>query len=263
MQRTLTLLTDFGSRDHYVAAVKGVLLSINPSLNLVDITHEVSPQNIQEGAYLLASAFDYFPRGTVHLAVVDPGVGAERRALAAATDSHLFVGPDNGLFDRVFARQPPRSLVSLETPDYRLAQPSVTFHSRDIFAPAAAHLSLGLPLERLGPPGSYRMRLPGRVILGDQPELHGEIIHVDHFGNLISSIEMPTVHGQEELQALEVYLGGRRLLTGPLTYAHAPPSQPFALKGSSGHLEVAVRNGSAHELTGLGVGAPVLIRRQK
>ncbi len=262
MKRILTLLTDFGSRDHYVAAVKGVLLSINPSLHLVDVTHEITPQNIQEGGFVLASAFRYYPEGTVHLAVVDPGVGAKRVGLAAATQSYYFVGPDNGLFDQVFALDPPQQVVSLKNLDYQLPQISNTFHGRDIFAPAAAHLSLGLTLDKLGPPITYKMRSPGREILTDQAELQGEIIHVDRFGNLISNIEIPYAGTQIQLQDLRVYLADQQVLTGPNTYEEAPPVSPFALMGSSGLLEVSVRNGSAHEVTGHGVGTAILIRRQ-
>ncbi len=263
MHRIVTLLTDFGTRDHYVAAVKGVLLRINPSLTLVDITHEVTPRNIQEGGFVLASSFQNFPKGTLHLAVVDPGVGGERRGLAAATERHFFIGPDNGLFDRVFELDPPRLVVELENPDYQLHQPSPTFHGRDIFAPATGHLSLGLPLEKLGTAIRYKMRSPGRRILSGDDELLGEIIHVDHFGNLISNIEIPSRENHFQIRNLQVYLADQKVLTGPKTYEEAPVSNPFALVGSSGNLEVAVRNGSAQNVTGHGVGTPILVRRQK
>jgi len=262
MQRIVTLLTDFGTRDHYAAAVKGVLLNINPNLYLVDITHEIRPQNIREGAFVLASSFKYFPEGTIHLAVVDPGVGGKRQGLAAATEQHLFVGPDNGLFDWAFDLEPPRQVVALENPAYWLPQPSFVFHGRDIFAPAAGHLSTGLPLEKLGPPLHYKMRLPGRLILEKQKELQGEIIYIDRFGNLISNIEIPPSAGVRELQDLQVHLGTEQLPVGPRTYEDGPPLRPFALIGSSNLLEVSVRNGSAQEITGCPVGTSVLIRRQ-
>ena len=263
MKRIMTLLTDFGTRDHYVAAVKGVLLSINPALTLVDITHEITAQNIQEAGFILASTFQSFPAGTLHLAVVDPGVGGERRGLAAATERHLFVGPNNGLFDRVFTLDPPSLVVALENPDYQMHQPSPTFHGRDIFAPAAGHLSLGLPLVKLGGTITYTTRSPGRLILSEQDKLQGEIIHVDRFGNLISNIEIPSLESQNQLRGLQVYLAAQKVLTGPKTYEEAPSLRPFALVGSSGTLEVAVRNGSAHEVTGHGLGTPLLIRRPK
>jgi hypothetical protein len=261
MQRIVTLLTDFGTRDHYVAAVKGVLLNINPSLCLVDITHEIRPQNIREGAFVLGSTFTYFPEGTIHLAVVDPGVGGKRQGLAAASERHLFVGPDNGLFDWAFSLEPPRQVVALENPAYRLPQPSSVFHGRDIFAPAAGHLSAGLALEKLGPPLDYRMRLPGRLVFQEQKELQGEIIYIDRFGNLISNIEIPPTAGGRQLQGLQVCLGTVELPVGPSTYEEGPPLQPFALIGSSSLLEVSVRNGSAHEVTGCSLGTSVLVRR--
>jgi S-adenosylmethionine hydrolase len=262
MRKIVTLLTDFGTRDHYVAAVKGILLSINPSLHLIDITHEISPQNIGEGAFVLGSSFKYFPEGTIHLAVVDPGVGGKRHGLAAATERHFFVGPDNGLFDWAFSFEPPRQLVSLENPAYRLPQPSFVFHGRDLFAPAAAHLSTGIALEELGPPVSYRRRLPSRLVFQDQKELEGEVIYIDRFGNLISNIEIPPSAGGIQVQDLQVYLGTLQLLVGPRTYEEGPRLRPFALIGSSSLLEVSVRNGSAHEVTGCSVGTSVLVRRQ-
>jgi hypothetical protein len=262
MSRIVTLLTDFGTRDHYVAAVKGVLLSINPALVLVDITHEVGPHNIREGAFVLASAFNYFPEHTIHLAVVDPGVGGKRCGLAAATERHVFVGPDNGLFDWAFAVEPARRIVTLENVDYRLPQPNTTFHGRDIFAPAAAYLSLGLPLEKLGPPLHYHMRFPRRLILQEQEKLTGEIIYIDRFGNLISNVEVPYSEGRSRLEDLHVYLGSKQVLTGPTTYEQAPPLSPFVLVGSSNLLEVSVREGSAHEITGCTVGTPLLVYRQ-
>jgi len=263
MSRIVTLLTDFGSRDHYVAAVKGVLLSINPNLLLVDITHDLGHYSIREGAFVLASSFKYFPKHSIHLAVVDPGVGGTRSGLAAATDSYLFVGPDNGLFDWVFAVEPALQIVALENVEYRLPIASTTFHGRDIFAPAAAHLSLGLPIEKLGPPLDYQMQLPARLILQEQKELKGEIIYADRFGNLISNIEVLHSESQNRLENLKVYLGSKQLLTGPTTYEQAPPLSPFVLIGSSNLLEVSVREGNAQEITGCGVGTPLLVCRQR
>ena len=263
MARIVTLLTDFGTKDHYVAAVKGVLLHINPGLNLVDITHTIRPQNIGQGAFVLSATFKYFPEGTIHLAVVDPGVGGKRQGLAAATDRHFFVGPDNGLFDWAFSIEPPRKVVALENPAYWLPQPSSVFHGRDIFAPVAGHLSTGLALENLGPPLQYQMHLPGRLVFKEQKELQGEIIHVDRFGNLISNIEITPSGEGRQLHNLQVYLGTVQLHVGPSTYEEGPPLQPFALIGSSNLLEVSVRNGSAQEVTGCSVGTPVLVRRQR
>jgi hypothetical protein len=261
MRRIVTLLTDFGTRDHYVAAMKGVLLAINPALTLVDITHEVTPHHVREAGFLLARAFNFFPAGTIHLAVVDPGVGGERRALAAVGARHLFVGPDNGVFDRTFSLEPPHVVVSLENRDYWRPQVSPTFHGRDIFAPAAGYLSLGVPVEKLGPVLSERLQIAAAPRLAKEDRVEGEIIHVDRFGNLMADIE---ILPDEQLESdLEVSVGGRRVLVGPRTYGEAPPGEPFAMRGSSGHLEVAVREGSALEVLGQGVGTPVCVHRRK
>jgi S-adenosylmethionine hydrolase len=151
----------------------------------------------------------------------------------------------------------------LENPVYRLPQPSSVFHGRDIFAPAAGHLSTGLALEKLGPPLNYRMRLPGRLVFQGQKELQGKIIYIDRFGNLISNIEIPRIEGERHLEDLQVYLGTEKLLIGPSTYEEGPPLRPFALIGSSSLLEVSVRNGSAHEMTGCSVGTSITVRRQE
>ena len=184
----ITLLTDFGTRDAYVGSLKGVILSLNPEVRLVDLSHEVDPQDIRAGAFMLAEAAAYFPPGTIHLAVVDPGVGSRRRALAARCRGHYWVGPDNGLFHLIFNRAPDLAMVSLENPAYFRPRVSATFHGRDIFAPVAAHLSLGVDLDDFGP------RVTDPVSLAfPEPEfgpetIQGEIISVDRFGNLISNI---------------------------------------------------------------------------
>jgi S-adenosylmethionine hydrolase len=183
--------------------------------------------------------------------------------VAAAAAGHLFVGPDNGLFDWAFSFEPPRQVVALENPAYRLPRPSSVFHGRDIFAPAAGHLSTGLALEKLGPPVTYQRRLPDRLVFREQKELQGQVIHIDRFGNLISNIEIPPSAGGRQLQGLQVFLGSLQLLVGPSTYEEGPPLRPFALIGSSSLLEVSVRNGSAQEITGCSVGTSVLVRRQE
>ncbi len=184
----ITLLTDFGLGDAYVGIMKGVILSLSPDARLVDLSHEVPPQEVLSGAMVLQSAWRYFPPGTIHLAVVDPGVGSSRRALAAAGREQFFVGPDNGLFSLVFAEQAPLMVVSLENPQYFLAKVSATFHGRDIFAPVAAHLSLGVPLTAFGPALSDPVGLDFPAPEFGEEEVDGQIISCDHFGNLISNI---------------------------------------------------------------------------
>lgn len=260
-QATITLLTDFGLKDAYVAAMKGVILGINPDARLVDITHEIPPQDITAGAFVLAEAVPYFPPGVIHLAVVDPGVGTTRRGLAAKARDRFFVGPDNGLFHFIFRDSPDLSIVSLENAAYFRPEISATFHGRDVFAPVAAHLSRGVPLNELGTPlrDPVMLRLPEAFFSDAQAQ--GEIIYVDRFGNLVSNIRG---------DALRNWLAGRkcRLRIGPCTlrrlsrtYADVPPGEVLALEGSHGHLEIAVHRGSAGQQLHLGAGATLTVEK--
>ncbi len=255
----ITLTSDFGLRDPFVGIMKGVILRICPEARLVDLTHEVEPQDVLEGALSLESAWRFFPPGTIHLAVVDPGVGGARRALGLHAEGHYFVGPDNGLFTFALV-EGAWSAVSLEAAAYRLPEVSQTFHGRDIFAPAAAHLASGLPLDRLGPSitDPARLTLPGCRIDGD--EVVGEVIRSDRFGNLLTSV---TGERARELAArgpLAVEVGGRDL--GPLAgcYEAGPPGVPTPIIGSTGRLEIFVRNGNARDHLGAAPGARVRLR---
>jgi S-adenosylmethionine hydrolase len=256
----ITLLTDFGTRDVYVASLKGVILGLNPEVNLVDLSHEVPPQDIWAGAFMLAAAAASFPPGTIHLAVVDPGVGSRRRALAARCRGHYWVGPDNGLFHLIFRHAPDLAVVSLENPAYFRPWVSATFHGRDIFAPVAAHLSLGVGLDDLGP----RVTDPVSLTMSEAefgPEaIRGEIVYVDRFGNLVSNLPA---------EELTCRLAGRgwRLQAGPLTlrtlartYADVAPGEFLALAGSHGFLEIACAMGNAAARLQAGVGLAVEIR---
>ena len=259
----ITLLSDFGVRDEYAACLKGVILGLNPQAVLVDLTHEVPPQDIRSGAFVLARAAAYFPPGTIHLAVVDPGVGTGRRGLAAYGRGQFWVGPDNGLFHLIFAGRPELKMVSLENPDYFLPQVSPTSHGRDLFAPVAAHLSLGLELGRLGPPLTDPVRLPWPEPSVTAALIRGEIIHVDRFGNLVSNIAAGVLHawlqGAENKFQLQV---GRRTLTRlGRTYGEAPPGELLALVGSHGYLEIACAGGSAAVRLQAGTGLRVAVRR--
>jgi hypothetical protein len=251
----VTLTTDFGTRDPWVGIMKGVILARCRDAVLVDLTHEVAPQDVLGGQLALAAATPYFPAGTVHLAVVDPGVGTARRPLAVAAGGQCFVGPDNGLFSFLFER-PGWTAVELAVPAHRLAPVSRTFHGRDVFAPAAAALAAGVPLARLGPRVTDPVRRPlprahrqGRV-------LHGEVLQVDRFGNLITSITARDLAGG---RAAAVEAGGRRL---PLVeaYGAASPGGTAALVDSTDRLEIFAREGSAARRLGLGRGAPVRVR---
>jgi len=267
----ITLTTDFGLADPYVAAMKGVILSLNPAATIVDITHEVRPQQVAQAAFLLSQALPYFPLGTIHVVVVDPGVGTARQALVLVTPEMLLVGPDNGVLSaalpeetrrRALPGPDPRGVelpegyraVALRRRRYMRKPVSATFHGRDVFAPAAAHLSLGVGLEALGP-AVRRIRAlpPFRARRRPDGTLEGRVLHVDRFGNVVMDVRA------EDLPAgrIEVSIGGQHIEGLTSTYEDGPDLK--ALVGSAGYLEVACRGGSAARQLGVDVGAPVLV----
>ncbi len=251
----ITLATDFGLRDPWVGTMKGVILSVTRDVHLVDLTHEIAPHDVLEGALALEAAAPFFPAGTVHLAVVDPGVGGPRRPLVVARDEQRFIGPDNGLFTPFLLTAGWRAF-ELSAPEYRLAVASHTFHGRDVFAPAAAHLALGVPPERLGAEVTDPVRLPwptSRVVAGG---VAGEVVHVDRFGNLVTSI------GAADVAADGIVGVAGRDLRLVRTFADIDPGAVAGLVGSSGRLEIAARATSAGAILGVGRGAPVLLRRR-
>ncbi len=256
----ITLTTDFGLRDPFVGVMKGVILGICRQAQLVDLTHEVAPHDVLEGALALESGWRFFPSGSVHLAVIDPGVGSARRALGLRAGGHYFVGPDNGLFSGALAAGG-WSAVSIEAPAYRLPGVSQTFHGRDIFAPAAAHLASGVPLERLGPAiaDPVRLELPGSRREGD--EVVGEVIGNDRFGNLLTSVTVDRVRGLAAGGAVAVELAGRDLGIMARSYEEGLPGVPTPIIGSAGRLEIFARNGSARAILGIGPGTSVRVRR--
>lgn len=247
MRSLITLLTDFGTADGYVAEMKGVLLSRAPDATLVDVTHDIEPHDIEAARLTLARIWRRFPPGTVHLVVVDPGVGSDRAALAVASDGRLLVGPDNGVLSPALLVTGARS-VMLETPP----NASASFHGRDVFAPAAAALASGASLESLGPPARQpqirRTPEPRRL---DHGALAGEVISIDRFGNAITNL-VGLRPGVIELGTAVVAI--RR------TYADVASGVPLAIVGSSGLIEVAVRDGSGARHFGLTRGSPVLFR---
>ena len=254
----ITLTTDFGTRDAYVGELKGVILTIaaarQRAVCVVDVTHEVARHDIVEGALALAAAAAVFPPGTVHVAVVDPGVETARRALAVAARGQVFIAPDNGLLTPCL--EGAWRAVALEAAEYRRPVVSRTFHGRDVFAPAAAHVALGLALDRLGPPLTDPVRLPWDAARRSGEAMVGAVVHVDRFGNLIT-----TIH-EADLATLgpdvEVRIAGRRLpVVG--TYGDLRPGRAGALVGSGGRLEIAVREGSAASRLRARRGAPVTV----
>ena len=247
----ITLLTDFGTADSYVAEMKAALLAAVPEATLVDLTHAVPPGDLRAAAYLLGRTWHRFPRGTVHLAVVDPGVGTARAALAFGAGGHWFVGPDNGLFTPVL-RDAAVEIVSLPLP----ATAAPTFHGRDLFAPAAAALAGGTPLEELGEPfRGIPHRLSYREPRYEGKSVVGEVVYVDRFGTLVTNLtpELVPDYGVIEVEGLEL---------GPLrrTFGDVPTGGLLAYLGSGGQVEIGVRDGSAARRLGLGVGGRIRVR---
>ena len=270
----ITLTTDFGGTDIYVGAMKGVILGINPDVSIVDVTHEVPPQDVRAGAYVLDAAWDAFPPGTVHLAVVDPGVGTDRLPIAACGPGATFVGPDNGTLSYVLARAgnarpdaTPFVAASVPLPDgwtaYHLTERAYwrepvrsTFHGRDIFAPVAAHLSAGLAPSALGPRLTHVTAFAVPVAVESDGRVEGSVQHIDRYGNLITNIGetlLPAAGG-----GLTVEVGGREVAGLSTSFQGEGPL--VAVIGSGGWLEIAVPNGSAARELGAGIGDAVAVR---
>jgi len=241
----ITLTTDFGSGSPYVAAMKGVILSLNPAVTLVDITHEVPAQDIRYAAIVLDEVSDRFPGGTVHVAVIDPGVGTDRAPVFARIGRQSYVAPDNGLLSRLARRTPPAKIVRLTEPDYWIAPVSATFHGRDILAPVAARLSLGLDPDHLGMPLERLTMLDWPDVRLGPGRIEGSVLLVDSFGNLVTDIRADALPGPAGTAQARVFCRGH-LATGlSRTYGDSAPGTLVALVGSSGHLELAVVGGSA------------------
>jgi S-adenosyl-L-methionine hydrolase (adenosine-forming) len=259
MRPVIALLSDFGARDHYAGTMKGVMLGICPEATLVDITHEVTPHDVLEGALQLAAACRYFPAGTIFLAVVDPGVGSARRGIAAETADYRFVAPDNGVLTLALKDMPPKRIVELS--ERRYARPTVTrtFEGRDRFAPAAAWLAKGTQLAALGRnlADYHRLELPSLELGGDL--LRGTVVHVDRFGNLVTNIDRRTFEPFAKQGAIRIVAGGEPIERLVSMYAEIGPGEVCALFGSSDHLELAANAASAADRLHAGRGVPVEI----
>ncbi|MBI3158294.1 MAG: SAM-dependent chlorinase/fluorinase [Chloroflexi bacterium] len=251
----ITLTTDFGLRDGFVGVMKGVIYGICPHAHIVDISHDVGPQDVREGAYVLARQAFYFPENTVHIAVVDPGVGTARRPLAARVGQHFYVAPDNGVLTPVYEKAGqegwPLHVVQLNKPEYWLKNISYIFHGRDIFSPVGAHLACGVPLEEVGDPidDPAYLRLP-------RPEFEGgiwqgEVTHIDHFGNIASNIHREHV-GAGQVQAARV--GGQRVADWVNAFGDRPPGTLVCLYSSIDFVIVSEVNGDAAARLGVKVG---------
>lgn len=250
----VTLLTDFGLRDHFVGAMKGVMLSVNPDLELVDISHLILPQDIFGAAFTLGQAWSLFPPYTVHLAVVDPGVGTARKAMVAAAGGHYFVAPDNGILTCVMESYPDFAAYEITADHYFRKPVSDTFHGRDIFAPVAAWITKGIALDQFGPalPNPVRLKIPAAKKVREGL-IQGAILSVDQFGNLITNLKPSDVPPSSRI----ILAGQREITSFHKTYAEGKPTEIFVVTGSTGYLEITLRDGSAAALLDLKPGSPI------
>lgn len=256
----VTLLTDFAERDYFVASMKGVILGINPQARTVDLSHQIPPHSIEQAAYLLKSCYRYFPDGTIHLVVVDPGVGSLRRPLLVSTSRYFFIAPDNGVLSHIYKEELSVEVRQIENKQYRLDSQGATFDGRDLFAPAAAWLTKGQV------PGSYGRLIHDYVTLPiDDPAvedgtLHGRIVYVDHFGNLISNVtpaELQTLQSITKQTEVSIRLGKTTIHGLKTNYSEGSKESPHALINSNGQLEIFFQEGSATERLAIGCGETI------
>jgi S-adenosylmethionine hydrolase len=249
----ITLLTDFGTIDPFIGQMKGVIAMRCPRANVVDLTHAIEPQNVKQAGYVLADSWRFFQPGTIHVAVIDPGVGSARRIIAAAVDDQIMIAPDNGLLTAVFADTPPREVRVLENPDLFLKSVSNTFHGRDKFAPAAGLLAAGLRYEEAGATIDdwQTLDLPQPVV-NDDGSVRGEVILVDRFGNAITNIRGPQLPMMPVIEIGQTQIEGLKR-----AYSEAEEGEPLAIISSGGRLEIAVNQGSAVERFGVSIGAAI------
>ena len=240
--------------------MKGVILGIHPEVRFVDVSHGITPQDIMEAAFVLKEAAFLFPPHTVHLVVVDPGVGTERRPVALRSGDFFFVGPDNGLFTLLLEGRSVDGCVRLDNPKYwRSPEPSNTFHGRDIFAPAAAHLAAGTPLEELGSPVTSLVPMHWALPISDDQGVQGWVVHVDRFGNCITNVSRKTLEERRDGRPVKCFVGNAILEGIHPTFDSVAPGDPLMLYSSSDLLEIAVNAGNAAELLGIRKGASVNI----
>jgi len=255
----ITLLTDFGTEDSYVGAMKGVILSINPDATIIDISHQIPPQDITAGAFVLSQAAPFFPKGTVHIAVVDPGVGGKRKPILIQTDRYFFVGPDNGIFSLALQNERIRQKIHLTNKDYFLGYISSTFHGRDIFSPVGAYLSLGIDPAMLGKKIKQIKNLGFKKPYVKGRKITGEIIHIDRFGNLITNIDERLLKKVFKNRIFEVEVCDNIIKRFVPSYTNAKQGEPIGLIGSSGLMEIAMREKNASIELGIKRGDVVIV----
>jgi len=258
----ITLTTDFGTNDHFIGTMKGVILSIKPDAQIIDICHAVQAFDVLDGALTISQAYSYFPTGTIHMVVVDPGVGTARRPLIVSSDRHHFVAPDNGVLSLIYQREQRLSARHVTGEHYFLQPVSNTFHARDVFSPVAAYLAKGVDPEKFGEPVTDFVRFSApKPKAVNENTLRGVVLKVDRFGNLITNItpqDAPMLFG-ENPGAFKIVVGQREIREIKEAYALGAPGEVFGIMGSMGYLEVAANRGSAAQLLGVGKGTDVNI----
>lgn len=277
MQRIIAMLSDFGGLDTYVGVMKGVMLGIKPDLRLIDLTHHIQPQNVRQAAFALLNSYRYFPFGTVFLVVVDPGVGSDRKPIAAEVGGYFFVAPDNGVLSYVLQDAGSSQVVELDNPMFHLANVSDTFHGRDIFSPAAAHLAADVSLYDLGTQVEKPLLLPKPEVRIDRGHVTGEVVHIDHFGNVITSIGRLSWVAAERLRLsprfgnlddslpipaehVEVNVTGESIQGIHRNYAEVSRGEVVVLVDSNGYLELAINQGNCAARYDIKIGDPVDLR---
>lgn len=251
------MTTDFGSQDWFVGTMKGVILRINPKALPMDITHEIPAGDIRAGAFALMASYRFFPKGTVHVAVVDPGVGSERHAIVVKTANYFFVGPDNGVLSFALINEEIKDIWRLENERYFLKPVSHTFHGRDIFAPVAAHLSLGVAVTKFGPKQKEFIKLAWPEPGISRESISGEVVYVDRFGNAITNIANRCI---AHLSEARIFIADRQVCRVKPYYQSVAAGKPVAVPGSSGFLEIAINGGSAATSLALKIGTVISLR---
>jgi hypothetical protein len=263
MSQIITLTSDFGLQDHYVSAMKAVILGIAPDARLIDISHDIPPQDIMAGAWVVRNAAFLFPPGTVHLVVVDPGVGTPRHPIALKAGDQYFVGPDNGIFS-LFFDEFEFEAVKINNKDYwRQEGLSKTFHGRDVFAPVTAHLSNGVSFDEIGEPIEELVTYHWAVPIADKDGLQGWVVHIDRFGNLITNISEQLFEEHIKKKDVKIYVGNTMLKKIVSTFGDVEEGEPAAFIGSSGMLEIGINKGNAGRMLSVDKGAQISIVLQK
>jgi S-adenosylmethionine hydrolase len=250
MQRIITLLTDFSEKDGYPASMKGVILSINPNVKIVDITHEIPSHDIKEAAFVLKSTYNYFPRGTIHIAIVDPEVGSKRKPILVETENYYFICPDNGILSYVLLEEKIRKIIWINNKQYFLKKISNTFHGRDIFAPVGAYLSKGIKVEKFGKKINKIVKFNIKYPKEKNNYLIGDVIHIDKFGNIITNITREKFYAFTKNKEFEIKINRKIIRKISNSYKDVQKGELLAIFGSSEFLEISIREGNAFKLYG-------------